>query len=149
MSCSGPGRSTSTPTTAKNSSAGSGCCAASSSRSCATYSGKAPRYKRSRGLARNLLKVWPALWTFADQPRRQADQQPRRTRAPRRRHLPQALARQPIRARRTPDRAAALRLTPPAAYNTAPSSTTSPNSSPPTAAATHTPARLTDSHTRD
>lgn len=31
-----------------------------------TYSGKAPRYKRTRGLARNLLKVWPALWTFAD-----------------------------------------------------------------------------------
>jgi transposase len=30
------------------------------------YSGKAPRYKRSRGLARNLLKVWPALWTFAE-----------------------------------------------------------------------------------
>lgn len=30
------------------------------------YSGKAPRYKRCRGLARNLLKVWPALWTFAD-----------------------------------------------------------------------------------
>jgi transposase len=28
------------------------------------YSGKAPRYKRTRGLARNLLKVWPALWTF-------------------------------------------------------------------------------------
>jgi len=24
------------------------------------------RYKRSRGMARNLLKVWPALWTFAD-----------------------------------------------------------------------------------
>jgi transposase len=31
-----------------------------------TYSGKAPRYKRSRGLAHNLLKVWPALWTFSD-----------------------------------------------------------------------------------
>jgi transposase len=30
------------------------------------YSGKKPRYKRSRGLARNLLKIWPALWTFAD-----------------------------------------------------------------------------------
>jgi transposase len=30
-----------------------------------TYSGKAPRYKRTRGLARNLLKIWPALWTFA------------------------------------------------------------------------------------
>jgi len=28
------------------------------------YSGKAPRYKRTRGLAHNLLKVWPALWTF-------------------------------------------------------------------------------------
>ena len=31
-----------------------------------TYSSKAPRYKRSRGLARNLLKVWPALWTFSE-----------------------------------------------------------------------------------
>jgi transposase len=30
------------------------------------YRGKAPRYKRSRGMARNLLKAWPALWTFAD-----------------------------------------------------------------------------------
>ena len=30
-----------------------------------TCSGKKPRYKRCRGLARNLLKVWPALWTFA------------------------------------------------------------------------------------
>lgn len=31
-----------------------------------TYSGKGPRYKRSRGLARNLLKIWPALWTFSE-----------------------------------------------------------------------------------
>jgi len=30
-----------------------------------TYSGTKPRYKRTRGLARNLLKIWPALWTFA------------------------------------------------------------------------------------
>jgi transposase len=30
------------------------------------YSAKAPRYRYTRGLARNLLKVWPALWTFAD-----------------------------------------------------------------------------------
>jgi transposase len=29
-------------------------------------SGKKPRYKRTRGFARNLLKVWPALWTFAE-----------------------------------------------------------------------------------
>jgi transposase len=32
------------------------------------YRSKAPRYKRSRGLARNLLKAWPALWTFATRP---------------------------------------------------------------------------------
>jgi transposase len=31
-----------------------------------TYSGPKPRYKRTRGLARNLLKLWPALWTFAN-----------------------------------------------------------------------------------
>jgi len=29
------------------------------------YKGRALRYKRTRGLARNPLKVWPALWTFA------------------------------------------------------------------------------------
>jgi transposase len=32
-----------------------------------THAGKAPRYKYCRGMARNLLKLWPALWTFADQ----------------------------------------------------------------------------------
>jgi transposase len=31
----------------------------------APISDKAPRYKYCRGLARNLLKAWPALWTFA------------------------------------------------------------------------------------
>lgn len=31
-----------------------------------THRGKAPRYKHCRGLARNLLKLWPALWTFTD-----------------------------------------------------------------------------------
>jgi transposase len=30
-----------------------------------TYSGKSPRCKYTRGMARNLLKAWPALWTFA------------------------------------------------------------------------------------
>jgi transposase len=30
------------------------------------HSDKAPRYKYCRGIARNLLKVWPALWTFAN-----------------------------------------------------------------------------------
>ena len=28
--------------------------------------GKQPKYKRCRGLARNLLKIWPALWTFSE-----------------------------------------------------------------------------------
>jgi len=28
--------------------------------------GTSPKYKRTRGLARNLLKVWPALWTFTE-----------------------------------------------------------------------------------
>jgi transposase len=31
-----------------------------------TYAGKQTRYRYTRGIARNLLKVWPALWTFAD-----------------------------------------------------------------------------------
>ena len=52
------------------------------------HSGKAPRYKHTRGLARNLLKVWPA----------------------RRSHLPQTLTRQPIRTRRTHHRTTPLRL---------------------------------------
>lgn len=30
------------------------------------YSGKAPRYRYTRGIAKNLLKVWPALWTFSE-----------------------------------------------------------------------------------
>jgi transposase len=34
-----------------------------------TYAGKAPRYRYTRGMARNLLKIWPALWTFADHKR--------------------------------------------------------------------------------
>ena len=32
------------------------------------HAGKAPRHKYTRGMARNLLKAWPALWTFADRP---------------------------------------------------------------------------------
>ena len=38
------------------------------------------RYRHARRFARNLLKIWPALWTFATITRRPADQQPRRTR---------------------------------------------------------------------
>jgi len=29
------------------------------------YAGKAARYRYGRGFAKNLLKIWPALWTFA------------------------------------------------------------------------------------
>jgi transposase len=31
-----------------------------------THLAKGKRYKYTRGMARNLLKIWPALWTFAD-----------------------------------------------------------------------------------
>lgn len=31
----------------------------------ARYASKSPRHKYCRGMARNLLKLWPALWTFA------------------------------------------------------------------------------------
>jgi transposase len=31
-----------------------------------THAARAPRYRYTRGMARNLLKIWPALWTFAD-----------------------------------------------------------------------------------
>ncbi len=32
------------------------------------FAGKSPRNKYCRGMARNLLKLWPALWTFATVP---------------------------------------------------------------------------------
>ena len=32
------------------------------------FAGKSPRNKYCHGMARNLLKVWPALWTFASAP---------------------------------------------------------------------------------
>ncbi len=32
------------------------------------YTGKSPRYKYCRGMARNLQNAWPALWTFAADP---------------------------------------------------------------------------------
>jgi transposase len=32
------------------------------------FASKSPRYKYCRGIARNLLKAWPALWTFAKHP---------------------------------------------------------------------------------
>ena len=31
-----------------------------------TYAGNQARYRHTRGRARNMLKLWPALWTFAD-----------------------------------------------------------------------------------
>ena len=44
---------------------------------------KSTRTSYHRVFANNLLKIWPALWTFVTHARRRADQQPRRTRAPR------------------------------------------------------------------
>jgi transposase len=72
------------------------------------YCGTAPRYKHTRGLARNLLKLWPALWTFTA----------KRGVTPTNNHAERALrsaviyrkavARQPIERRRDPHRATAV-----------------------------------------
>src|SRR6202011_5985017 len=72
------------------------------------YAAKRARNKRCRGMARNLLKAWPALWTFAAHKGVEPTKQPRRARAALCGHLPQALARQPVRARRATDRTVAL-----------------------------------------
>ena len=73
------------------------------------YASKRARNKYCRGMARNLIKAWPALVDLRPPPRRAAHQQPRRARAPLSSHLPQALPRHPIPRRRTPHRAAPLR----------------------------------------
>jgi hypothetical protein len=72
------------------------------------YAGKSPRYRYCRGMARNLLKAWPALLDIRPPPGCRADEQPRRTRSAQRRDLPQAQPRQPIRGRRTARRPPAL-----------------------------------------
>jgi transposase len=66
------------------------------------------RQRHVRALAKNLLKLWPTLWTFADVP----DVEPtnnRRARPARRSHLPQALLPQPLARWRAHDRTTALR----------------------------------------
>jgi hypothetical protein len=73
-----------------------------------SYAARRARNKYCRGMARNLLKAWPALWTFAKQPGVQPDQQSRRARAARRRDLPQALPRQPVGGRRAAHRPTAI-----------------------------------------
>ena len=70
---------------------------------------KSQRNRWHRQFANNLLKVWPALWTFTPIDGRRADQQPRRTRAPRTGHPPKTLARHPKRQRRAIRRTRALR----------------------------------------
>jgi transposase len=49
----------------RSSSVASARCAASSP-IMRTYAATQARYRHTRGMARNLLKLWPALWTFAD-----------------------------------------------------------------------------------
>jgi len=102
------------------------------------YCGKAPRNKRTRGLARNVLKVWPALWTFARIP----GVTPTNNHAERglrgaviARKL--SLGSQSVDGRRAPH--ASSRPRSPAAYNNAASSTTSPTFTPPTASALQFP----------
>ena len=70
---------------------------------------KKARNRWHRQFANNLLKVWPALWTFVTVDGRRADQQPRRACAPRTGHPPQSLARHPKQQRRAIRRTRALR----------------------------------------
>ena len=100
---------------------------------------KTPKNKYHRGFANNLLKIWPALWTFVTHRRRRTDQQRRRTITPRTRHPPQTLPRHP-----QPTTANASSNAPspprsPAASRNDRSSPTSPTCSPPTPAATRSP----------
>src|SRR5450759_4816756 len=77
--------------------------------------GKSARNRRHRTFAKNLLKRWPALWSFASVP----GVEPTNNHAERglRGDLPQALLGQPVRGGRAHHRAAALGLghLPPAA----------------------------------
>ena len=73
-----------------------------------SFAAKRARNRRCRGMARNLIKLWPALWTFASHEGGTADQQPRRALPAWRGDLPQALTRQPVRGRRTTYRASTL-----------------------------------------
>ena len=74
-----------------------------------TYAGKQARYRYTRGMARNLLKIWPALWTFADHQRVQPTNN-HAERAPRGSVIYRKLSLGTQSADgETPDRAAALR----------------------------------------
>ena len=66
--CSGPGKSSSTPATARELEATIRQLQREFKPIMRRYAGKSPRYKYCRGIARNLLKAWPALWTFARHP---------------------------------------------------------------------------------
>ena len=102
------------------------------------YSGKAPRYKYTRGLARNLLKLWPALWTFTETP----GVEPTNNHAERRFRSAVIYRKLSPAAKATtakPGSPGCSQRTPPAASNTARSSSTSPKRSPPTPTATPPP----------
>ena len=105
-----------------------------------SYAGKAPRYRYTRGLAKQPAQDLARPVDVRRPQRRPADQQPRRTRPARRGHLPQAVARQPVRATASAASNACCRPTPPAAYNAAACTPTSSTCSAPTPAAT--PRRL-------
>ena len=69
---------------------------------------KSRRTRWHRQFANNLLKIWPALWTFVTADGIEPTQQPRRTLTPSTRDPPQSLTRQPKQHRRTIRRTRAL-----------------------------------------
>ena len=100
---------------------------------------KTPRNQYHRGFANNLLKIWPALWTFVTDRRRRADQQRRRTLTPRHRSSTANSPTAPAATTANASPNARSRPPSPAACSTARCSPTSPNCSPPTPAATRSP----------
>ncbi len=69
---------------------------------------KSRRTRWHRQFANNLLKIWPALWTFTTTEGIEPTNKPRRARAPRSGHPPKTLARHPKPQRRAIRRARAL-----------------------------------------
>ena len=138
--CSPPGAPTSTSTTTATGSRPRSRRSRPNYGSCSKHaSPKSRRTRWHRQFANNLLKVWPALWTFTTIDGRRADQQPRRARAPRHRSSTENSRSAPKATTASDSPNARSPPPPPAACNAARCSPTSANYSPPTTAATHSP----------
>ncbi len=102
----------------------------------AGYSSKRARNKYCRGMARNLLKAWPALWTFAAHPRVEPTNNHAESALYGARSSTASSASAPSPRAANAASSGSSPRTPPAASKAARSSSTSPKRSPPTPAET-------------